>query len=455
MKTNHHKTLLVICWLCAALLACNLGASNDTPVISPRATATPPQPLGYATRSAVEAPPQNVSNDSIDAQIFNLLNEVSSDRLMIHISTLQGFHTRHVNSPFDSSTQGVGAARAYIRNQFDIIQSQSPYNFSVTEQEFAINAYDIATRQFNVIGILTGTEANGDIIVIGAHYDSVSLDLSDPEAFAPGADDNATGVAVLLEMARILSQRPHRATIMFVAFSAEEHGRLGSRAFVNDYLRRYNIPIAAMFNLDTLGSNNDRQGNVENNRMRVYSDGPNTSRSRHLARTANFLAFNLTPGMEIVVHDAIDRENRYGDHFSFSEAEYPAARFIESLESRVNGDPGDTWDTLEAGYLVQTARTILAVVTAMADGPRPPRNAALRDNTNGQRTLVWEPIPDAASYIIALRSPGSLYYNQQFEVPDSSVTWDGFTRSRFEGVAIAAVDASGLVGPLSPEIPVP
>ncbi len=190
--------------------------------------------------------------------------------------------------------------------------------------------------------------------------------------------------------------------------------------------------------------------------MRVYSAGPNTSPSRQFARTVNFLAFNHAPGTEFVVHDTIDREGRYGDHESFSNAGYPAVRLIESLEDKVNGDPNDEVDQIEPAYLAQNTKAVLAVVTAMADGPRPPANISpLRDKGNGVRTLVWEPVPDAASYVVALRSPGSLIYDQQFEIQSNSVEWDGFTSDRFVGLTIAAKDENGLLGPPAPEQPIP
>ena len=190
---------------------------------------------------------------------------------------------------------------------------------------------------------------------------------------------------------------------------------------------------------------------VNDHELRIFSAGPNeTSASRQMARMINFISFNYSLELDLTVQDAIDRENRYGDHFSFSELGYPAVRLINAHEEKTNGDPTDTIEYIEAGYLRQATQAVLAVLTALADGPPPPRNITLRDQGGGLRTLVWEPVPEAASYVIALRRPGALAYEQQFEVTHTNVSWDQFTR--YGGIAIAAKNAQGLAGRLSSEI---
>ena len=444
------------------LLACNLGETNEQPILDARPSPTPAPTMGYSPLDPIEMPQQsfssinNTTNDNLE--IYNLINQVSSDRMMVDISTLQNFHTRHVNSSKTSTTEGIGAAAAYIEAQFQAIQSQAPSNFYVFTQEFPLEYNGISTVQKNIIAYIQGTEPGAGTIVMGAHYDSVYIDLTDATAFAPGADDNGSGVAIIIELARILSKRQHRTSLMFVAFSAEEVGDKGSIAFVRDYIQKNNVDVLGMINLDTLGSDNDRNGRVINNQVRVYYDPTAKTESAEFARMVNFAAFNLPPGTDFVLQNEIDREGRYGDHESFSNAGYPAVRLIESLEAKVNGDPNDVIGEIEAGYLEQNAQAVLSVITSLADGPRPAGNEwnmTLRDRGDGLRTLVWEPVPDAVSYIVALRSPGSLYYDRQFEVSDTSVDWDGFTANRFVGLAIAAKDSNGMIGPLSPEYTIP
>ena len=454
--------VLALTWAALVALACNLSGSPEPPTVAPRATSTPPPTIGYATLSPAELPaeaatqpPQVAAAAPIEAELVNLVNLIEADRLMFHIDTLQNFGTRHVNSANHRSDWGIGAAHRYLVSQFEQIRAQSQGRLTVFSHPFTAEWAGVRTEGQNVVAFLTGTEAGAGTIVIGAHYDSITINFDSADALAPGANDNASGVAALLELARVLSLRPHRASIMFVAFAAEEVGRQGSIAFVKEYLAPRQIDITAMLNLDIIGSQFGPGGRVDDRNLRLFSAGPNDgSPSRHLARTLNLIAFNHVPYMNLVTQDIVDREGRYGDHMSFSDAGYAAVRFTQPLDDPArNHNDRDTIDGIQAGYLARVTKTVLTLVTALADGPRPPRGIALRDSGTGLRTLVWEPIADASGYVVALRRPGALDY-EQFEVNDpsiTSITWDGFVPERFTGLAIAARDARGLMGPLSDE----
>ena len=246
-----------------------------------------------------------------------------------------------------------------------------------------------------------------------------------------------------------MSRARYKGTVMFALFSAEEWNRQGSKAFAA-WLREDGADLIGMVNLDTIGNVHDRGGRVNDREMRVFSAGPNeSSESRRLARMVNFIAHNSDSRLDLVVQDAIDRENRYGDHFSFSELGFPAIRLINAHEEKFNGDPTDTIDFIEAGYLREATAAILTVVSGLADGPRPPDDIVLRAGGQAQE-LVWQPAPNAAGYIIALRRSGGLYYQRQILHSETSLSWDGF--ADYSAIAIAATDARGLVGPLSREI---
>ncbi|MBC7810960.1 MAG: M20/M25/M40 family metallo-hydrolase [Burkholderiales bacterium] len=454
MKRSTLAFFLVGIALFAAAMACNLTAERP-PTIVPRATDTPLPTIGYATLSPTELP-QQVSTPFVpsDASLINLLNQVESDRLFVHVDTLQAFGTRHINSG-TGPTQGINGANNYITSQFEAIGAQSNGNLQIFPQAFEVDWAGVTTMQENIIAIINGNEVGTGAILIGAHYDSVSNDPEDGLAFAPGANDNATGVAAMLEIARIMALREHRSTIIFVAFSAEEQGRLGSIAFVREYVQAQQIPLDAVINLDIIGSQTGPNGSINDGEIRLFSAGPNDSASRHLAREINLIAFNNVPNMVVTMQDAEDRPERYSDHMSFSNVGYPAVRFIEALEEsyRQHTDR-DTLDDVQSSYLTDATRTVLAVTTALADGPRPPRNIGLNQNLDNTRTLTWERVPDAASYIIALRRPNSLIY-QQIEVGETSVTWDRFVSTEFVALALAAKDRSGLMGPLSEEVIIP
>lgn len=458
MKSTPRNHILLIIWLSMVLLACSLGTQEAPPTLLPRKTdmPTPQPPLSYATPQGGNVPNQSTQGapqqTSVDIELFNLMNRIEQDRLMSHINMLVGFHTRHVNSTSQSLTRGVGAAATYISDTFKQIQAQSGGKFITFDQPFTASYNGIASPQRNIIGYIQGTSADAGIIVVGAHYDSRTDDLTDANAFAPGADDNGSGVAAILEMARVLSTSPMRATIVFVLFSAEEVGRQGSKAFVQDYILVHNLPVIGMINLDTIGSNNDPRGNINDRDLRLFSAPPNESRSRQFARTLNFIAYYHKLDLNLAMQNEIDREGRYGDHESFEEKGFPSSRLIESLEDTPKREGRDTVDGVEPAYLLKSTRTIMGILYALGGGPVPPKNIVLRDVGNGNSALVWEAVPDAGRYVVGLRRPNSLIFDQYFTVIDpnsgamATVNWQ-----IYEAVAVAAVDSRGVVGRFSEE----
>jgi Zn-dependent M28 family amino/carboxypeptidase len=448
--------LLVVLAMALATLACNLSDNAAPPTLVLRATATPPPTIGYATLPPEALPQQEATAPPrVETLILNLINQVQTDRLMYHVASLADMTTRHVNSPYVAAGRGIGAARDYILNELNQISTASQGTFRVLTQDFPTNFAGVTSIATNVIGISPGDEIGAGVIIVGAHYDSISINPEDGNAYAPGANDNASGVAALIEIARIVSQRRHRATIIFVAFSAEEIGREGSKVFVDQYVRGNNLDVRAMLNLDIIGSNTSPTGQIANDSIRVFSADPNNSPSRLLARELGLLARQYTLDMRVFVEPLIDREGRYSDHITFSDAGYPAARFIETLEDsgRQHTDR-DTIDDVQPGYLTQNTRLMVALVTSLADGPRPPANITLRDDGNGLRTLLWDAVPEATAYIVAFRAPGAVEYTNSIRLTDianRSVTWEGFTPQNFEALAIAAENSAGIVGPLSDE----
>ena len=446
------KSAAVLSGFILLLLACNLGTSdNAPPTLAPLPTFTPRATLGYVAARPVVISEINVTAAAASENIVPaLLEQVESDRLLAHVRSLQDFRTRHIGSSQVSPREGIGAARKYIKDQLEILSAASGGNLYTFEQGFeAFVTADEKSTQYNIVGAISGAEVNAGTIIIGAHYDSVGTPLISSEAYAPGANDNGSGVAALLEFARIMSSRQYRATIMFVFFSAEEFNRQGSINFAA-WVQDKNIDVLGMINVDTIGNVHDRNGNRNDRQIRVFSAGPNeASVSRKMAREANFLAYNYNLDLDLQVQDEIDRQNRYGDHFSFSELGYPAIRLINAYEEKNNADPTDTIEFIEPEYLRDAAQTILALVKSLADGPRPPANIVLRNRDDGKRELVWEPVADAAGYIVALRPPNSLIY-QQFSFEETKLAWDGF--SDYAGIAIAAKDERGVIGPLSREI---
>lgn len=452
--------LLLVCvlWVVAA---CNLSTDEaPPPTLMPRVTDQVLPTLGFSTPIPGQGDGQvqigpAPTNEPVGARLYNLLNQVNGDRLINHVGILQGFQSRHVNSRLDSDTEGIGAAYRYILAEFQKIAEASPGNFAVLVQPTDVSVGGQVTRQHNIIGYTNGTVPGAGVIVVGAHYDSTdTTNQANAHLFAPGADDNGTGVAAIIEMARILSTEPLQARVVFVLFSAEEYDRQGSRSFIRDYVQVTNIPVAMMINLDTIGSNNDRHGNVNDTQIRLFAD-PDKPDSVHFARMLDFIADNHTTDLDIVVQQAIDRTGRFGDHFSFNEVGIPAVRFIESLEDTDHREGTDTVDYVDQDYFRRATRTILTTIVAISDGLRPPGELVLRDMGSGLSRLVWAPVEGATGYLVAARLPGEVMYEHFFPAPGTYTAYDCECFTRYEGMAVAAVNADGIMGPLSIEYRVP
>ncbi len=459
MKKLFLPLWLLLLTLVLLVAACNLSTSNLPPTLVPRVTDTPLPLITAATLSPTELPQSSVvPGPSINSSLRSLLNQVDSDRLIMHVDALQNMGTRHVNS-IDQPNSGVRAAYRYVRAQFEAIQQSSNGNFLVFDHSFPISWAGLDTVQNNVFGWIQGNVTGGGIILVGAHYDSISIDPNDATYAAPGANDDGSGIAALIEMARILSGTHPRATIMFVAFGAEEVGRKGSIAFVQ-YLLERGINVDAVLNMDIIGSQTGPNGEMDDKHLRIFSVGPNdTSPSRRLARAVDLIAKKMQTPLDISLQDSDtgDRLGRYSDHLSFSDAGFPAIRFIESLEDKARQHtPRDTIDDVQASYLVASTQTIMTSLVSLADGLPPPVNISLRDNGDGTRALVWETVPGAASYVVALRSPGALAYDTDFTWNSNTVpSWNGFVSTQFVGLVICSVDENGLIGAPSREIVIP
>ncbi len=289
---THLKTLIAIGWLSLTVLACNLTGTQAPPTLVPRPTFTPPPTIGYATLSPEELPQvasTSVASAGVNAALVNLVNQIETDRLMLHVDNLQNFGTRHVNSGYSRSDWGIGAAANYITAEFEKIQNDTQGRLVVFDHSFEVEWGGVTSQPYNIVAFLSGTEEGAGTVLVGAHYDSISIDFEDGAAAAPGANDNGSGIAALLELARVLSTRNHRASIMFVAFSAEETQRQGSQAFIRDYLLPRSIDLNVMINMDLMGNPTDGSGAINDTMMRVYSAGPNDSPSRQAARTAELI----------------------------------------------------------------------------------------------------------------------------------------------------------------------
>ena len=306
--------------------------------------------------AAVSAPPS----------IADQIEEVDSTRLILTVNQLVSFGNRHVLSAPDT---GIHPARDFLLAEFTAIQQANPdAPITVYPHTFPFSFEDQIVTGENLVFVLEGTDPDAGAVLIGAHYDTRDRDPAAANTAQPGANDNASGVAAVLEMARILAERPPAATVYCVLFSAEEEGRFGSLAFVRDVIQAQHVPLRAMINLDMIGVPVGPDGVRHAGELRVYSAPPDDSPSRDLARLIAETAQTYVPAITVTVYDTLDRPDRWGDHQSFSDAGYAAARLIEPADDITRThNANDVPDTLDLDYLRRVTQVALATMLTLSD----------------------------------------------------------------------------------------
>ena len=338
------------CRLLVLLLLSGAGCGQ----LPPPATVTPTAPLPPRTPSATFQGLTAMAPTQVNAETWlaENLDRVSEERLMADVVALSAIPTRHVNSP------GIGLAADQLAAAFDAAGAR------VIEDIFSLEFRGVVTQQRNVLAVIPGSDPSAGAILLGAHYDSRTVDIGDWIDAAPGANDNATGVAVLLELARLLADYEPRATIYLVAFAAEETGLQGSRHFVESGQAS---DVRAMVALDIVGNSRGPDGP---NALRVFSPGPGDSPSRRLALWLARRGAVWTPQMPVLVQDAIDRPGRYSDHVPFAEAGAAVIRLIEEGErTDLQHNALDTPDRLDPPYLRRVAQLALVAAVELAADP--------------------------------------------------------------------------------------
>lgn len=393
-----------------------------------------------------------VRNPESGSMLTTLVDSVNTDNLMNTIETLQGFTSRHVNSVQTSVSEGVAAAANYLHGEFVKVQDASGGNFRGFMHPFTAYYNGVQSTQNNIVGVINGSDPSLPAIVIGAHYDSRTDDLTDSRAFAPGADDNGSGVAGILELARIMSQtRPH-ATVIFVLFAAEEVSRQGSIAFVRDYIQGQQVAVRVMINVDTIGSTQDPYGNVNDRELRIFSKGQGDSPSRDMARMIHLIVETFGTDLTLRYVEEIDRPGRYGDHFSFNEAGYPAIRIIEALEDTPHREGRDTIEFIEPEYLTKSVRTLATILLVLSDSEAVPTSVVVQSAETGVLRVSWQPVENATGYLVALRNTTDSTFVKYFFAASNEIAWDCACFARYSSISVAALNANGIGGLLSPAV---
>ena len=322
----------------------------------------------------------------LNPTIKQIVDKVSEERIAATMKKLEGFGTRYVLSEQDSPTHGIGGAGRWILDEF---KSYSPRlqvkldPFTVKKSQRVAHDVDLA----NVVAVLPGTVDADQFVVISSHYDSIAArrgpgtprtddegprNAQDVEPNAPGVSDNASGVAAVLELARVMSQYEFDKSVVFIAFSAEEVGLFGSQAYAGK-ARQEKMQIEAVLNNDIIGNDVAGNGRSANNRVRVFSEGPEDSPSRSLARYTKEIAERYFPSMTVDLIFRRDRFGRGGDHTSFNREGYAAVRLTTPSENYANQHTAtDTFANASAPYATRIAKMNAAVLSSLALAPKPP-----------------------------------------------------------------------------------
>ena len=387
----------------------------------------------------------------LNPNIEKIVGEISPANVEAIIRKLVSFGTRHTLSSQDDPARGIGAARRWIKEELERYSRQSGGRLQVTEDEFMqepTRRVNRAVKLVNIVATLPGTqaEAKDRFYVVSGHYDSICSPNADAECDAPGANDDASGTAAVMEMARVMSKYQFDATLVFMAVPGEEQGLLGATHWAEEATKK-NLKIGAMFTNDIIGNTLGGNGVRENNRVRVFSEGvpsketeaealqrvsngsENDSSSRQLARYIKEAGERYVNNFEVTTVFRRDRNGRGGDHIPFLQRGYPAVRFTEPNEDftrqhqkirEENGIKyGDVIEMVDFGYIAQVARINASAMAGLALAPASPAEVSFRSRRQEYDTvLTWQANkePDLAGYRIVWRETYQPFWQRSIDV---------------------------------------
>jgi hypothetical protein len=398
--------------------------------------------LGAAAAGAADAPV------GADADIEALVRTVSAERLEGYVRTLAGFGTRHSLSSADDPRRGIGAARRWIRATLEKCALDSGGRLKVEMDEFVqapTPRTPTATPMTNVVATLEGDDpqARGRTLVVSGHYDSMCGNVMNAECDAPGANDDASGTAVVIELACTMSKRRFPATLTFLAVAGEEQGLLGSAHWAQG-ARARGVNVEAMITNDIVGNAHDETGRRDATTVRLFAEGvpagkdvseelqrrvatggENDSPARELARSMIDAGKRYVPEMTVKLVYRRDRYLRGGDHIPFLTQGYAAVRFTEAHEDFrhqhqdvrvVDGVQfGDLPQFVDYAYLASVARINAAALASLARAPAAPSGVRIETlQLENRTTLSWlaNAEPGLAGYEIVWRDT-------------TAATWEG------------------------------
>ncbi len=441
------------------------------------------------TDDAKPAPPAAVS-----AALAAISSEVSEASQRAFVEKMVSFGTRSTISDQTSNTRGIGAARRWVESEFRGMSSACGDCLEIVTPSDTVtgNRYPKPTLVVDVVAIQRGTTDPNRVIIIQGHLDSRNSTNENVTDDAPGANDDASGVAAVMESARTLSKRKFSATIIYAALSGEEQGLSGGTILAN-YAKAQGWQVEAVLNNDIVGNSKGFNGKIDDKTVRVFSEGVRAtetsamagarktnggevdSPSRQLARYLESIAEQHMRDFRVRMIYRRDRYGRGGDQTPFQDAGYPAVRVTEGAENwnhqhqtirTENGVfYGDTIEYVDFAYLARVTRLNAMALASLASAPPPPLevtvDGALSDNTK----VKWPATTGAATYRIWWRDTISPRWQHSVDVSGGQTEFivkDVVLDDHFFGVQTISADGyaspiqyAGLVGAFFPPPPAP
>ncbi|MFD2916182.1 M28 family peptidase [Psychroserpens luteus] len=408
-------------------------------------------------------------------KIYDIIDDISEERIRQDVKTLTEFGTRNTFSDTVSTTRGIGAARRWIKNEFETISKSCDNCLNVFYQK------DFVTKEgnrrvphdawvVNVVAIQKGTKYPNRYIIMSGDIDSRASDTMDFTTDAPGANDNASGMAGAIEAARVLSKYKFESSIIYVGLSGEEQGLFGGAGLAK-YAQDKGWDIIGILNNDMIGNIEGVDGVIDNRTFRIFSEPvpPNETErqrnarrfyggevdgiSRQLARYVHKTVKTYMPEMNPMMIYRLDRFGRGGHHRPFNDLGFPGIRIMEAHENYTqqhqdirteNGiNYGDTFEHVNFGY----AKKLIAVnainMASLASAPPAPTTVSIGGIVEPSVKLKWNAIDGAKGYKIYWRDTTSPTWDHSRYVENTTeFTLEGIVIDNFF-FGIASVDEEG------------
>lgn len=415
-----------------------------------------------------------------DPKIYDIIDAISEQRLRSDVKTLADFGTRHTLSDTISNTRGIGAARRWIKSQFDAISKDCNNCLKVFYQS---NLVEKGTNQriikdvnvVNVVAIQRGTKYPNRYIIMSGDIDSRVSDPTDFTSDSPGANDNATGMAGAIEAARVLSKYKFENSIVYLGLSGEEQGLFGGQGMAK-YAKENNWEIIGVLNNDMIGNISGVDGVIDNRTFRIFSEPITTAEtnpellarqargrrfyggevdgiSRQLARYVHKTTKTYMPEMNPMMVYRLDRFGRGGHHRPFNDAGFAGIRIMEAHENYTQQhqdirtensiDYGDTFEHVDFPYCKKLTAVNAITMASLASAPPSPKEVGIGGIVEPSAKLQWENVKGVKGYKIYWRDTTSATWDHSRYVGDvTEFTLEGIVIDNFF-FGVAAVNEDG------------